>query len=132
MVLSSGSLATGRLVRADDPVEPQVAPGDRKRRSAGVRPRSEVVCRPMHARIVDGAKLRTTTDLGEIRAAIKGGERVWIDLERQTKEADELLQDVLGLHPLTIEDIWTDHSQPKVDDFDSYLYLRVQGIGAAK
>jgi magnesium transporter len=86
----------------------------------------------MQARILDGDKLRATTDLGEISAAIKANQRVWIDLERQSKEGDELLQNVLGLHPLTIEDIWAERSQPKADDFDSYLYLRVHGIGAAK
>src|SRR5512132_3616599 len=86
----------------------------------------------MQARILDGEKFRTTTDLAEIRAAIEAKQRVWIDLERQSKDADELLEKVLGLHPLTIEDIWAERSQPKIDDFDEYLYLRVHAIGAAK
>jgi magnesium transporter len=86
----------------------------------------------MQARILDGDKLRTTTDPAEIRAALAAQQRIWIDLERQTAEADALLTDVLKLHPLTIEDIWAERSRPKIDDFDEYLYVIVHGIGAAR
>jgi magnesium transporter len=86
----------------------------------------------MQARILDGDKLVTTTDPGEIRAALASGQRIWIDLERQTPEAEALLADVLRLHPLTIEDIWAERSRPKIDDFDDYLYVIIHGIGAAK
>jgi magnesium transporter len=86
----------------------------------------------MQARILDGDKLRTTTNPTEIRAALAANQRIWIDLERQNPDADALLSEVLKLHPLTIEDIWADRSRPKIDDFDPYLYVIVHGIGAAK
>jgi magnesium transporter len=86
----------------------------------------------MQARILDGDKIRATTDPAQIRAALGSGQRIWIDLERHTPDADALLTDVLKLHPLTIEDIWADRSRPKIDDFDNYLYVIVHGIGAAK
>jgi magnesium transporter len=86
----------------------------------------------MQARILDGDKLRDTTDPAEIRAALAAGERIWIDLERQSPEADALLSEVLKLHPLTIEDIWAERSRPKIDDFDEYLYVIIHGIGAAR
>jgi len=86
----------------------------------------------MQARILEDDKLRTTTDPAEIRAALAAHKRIWIDLERQSPDADALLADVLRLHPLTIEDIWAERSRPKIDDFDEYLYLIVHGIGAAK
>ena len=73
----------------------------------------------MQARILDGDKLRTTTDPAEIRAALAEQKRIWVDLERQNPDADALLADVLKLHPLTIEDIWADRSRPKIDDFDA-------------
>jgi len=85
----------------------------------------------MQARILDGEKLRTTTDPAEIRAALAAQQRIWIDLERQTPEANALLTDVLRLHPLTVEDIWAERSRPKIDDFDAYLYIIIHGIGAA-
>jgi magnesium transporter len=86
----------------------------------------------MQARILEGDKLRTTTSLAEIRAALANDQRIWIDLERQSPDADALLAESLKLHPLTIEDIWADRSRPKVDDFDGYLYVLVHGIGAAR
>jgi magnesium transporter len=86
----------------------------------------------MQARILDGDKLRTTTSPAEIRTALEANQRIWIDLERHSADADALLADVLKLHPLTIEDIWAERSRPKIDDFDPYLYLIVHGIGAAK
>jgi magnesium transporter len=86
----------------------------------------------MQARILDGDKIRSTTDPAAIRAALTDGQRIWIDLERQSPEADALLTDALKLHPLTIEDIWAERSRPKIDDFDEYLYVIIHGIGAAK
>jgi magnesium transporter len=86
----------------------------------------------MQARILDGDKLRTTTNPAEIRAALAADQRIWIDLERQNADADALLADTLKLHPLTIEDIWAERSRPKIDDFDEYLYVIVHGIGAAR
>ncbi|MDB4964216.1 MAG: Magnesium and cobalt transport protein CorA [Myxococcales bacterium] len=84
----------------------------------------------MLARILDGNKLRATTSPAEIKAALAAGQRIWIDLERQSADADALLTDVLAIHPLTIEDIWGPRSLPKIDDFDEYLYILIHGIGA--
>ena len=64
----------------------------------------------MQARILDGDKLRTTTSPADIRAALAANQRIWIDLERQSPDADALLADVLKLHPLTIEEhVWIGH-----------------------
>ncbi|HEY0194363.1 MAG TPA: magnesium/cobalt transporter CorA [Kofleriaceae bacterium] len=86
----------------------------------------------MQARILDGEHLTTTTDPTQMRDALARGQRIWIDLERQSPEANALLADTLKLHPLTIEDIWAERSRPKIDDFDAYLYVIVHGIGAAQ
>ncbi|MEO7097495.1 MAG: magnesium/cobalt transporter CorA, partial [Polyangiales bacterium] len=86
----------------------------------------------MLARILEGDKLVATTSPKEIREALAAKKRIWIDLERHTPEADELLRDVLKIHPLTIEDIWGPRSQPKIDDFDEYLYVILHGVGARK
>ncbi len=86
----------------------------------------------MQARILDGDKLVTTTRVEEIRAALAAKKKVWVDLERHSPEADALLKDTLKLHPLTIEDIWGLRSQPKIDDFDDYLYVIIHGVGSRK
>ncbi|MGE0872182.1 MAG: magnesium/cobalt transporter CorA [Kofleriaceae bacterium] len=86
----------------------------------------------MLARILRGDTLHATTDPAEIRNAITSGKPVWVDLERKSPEADALLAEVVKLHPLTIEDIWGPVHQPKIDDFDDYLYVIVHGIGAKR
>ncbi|MFN0251087.1 MAG: magnesium/cobalt transporter CorA [Kofleriaceae bacterium] len=85
----------------------------------------------MLARILDGAKLTTTTSLKEITEALAAKRPIWIDLERHTPEADKLLVH-LNIHPLTIEDVWGPRGQPKIDDFDDYLYVILHGIGSKK
>ena len=70
----------------------------------------------MLARIFEDGKVLHSTEGAEILAAIKAGKLTWVELERQTTEADELLL-ALELHPLTIEDIWHSRSRPKIDDF---------------
>ena len=85
----------------------------------------------MLARILDGDRMTVSTDGAEAFAAIEAKKTVWIDLERQTDEADKLLTD-LGIHPLTVEDIWGPRSHPKLDDYPNYLYVIVHGVGAAK
>jgi magnesium transporter len=83
------------------------------------------------ARILEQAGMAVSTDGIEIATAIKAGKHVWVELERKTDEADRLLAE-LHIHPLTIEDVWAQGSQPKVDDFPNYLYIVVHGIGSAK
>src|SRR5436190_23282446 len=85
----------------------------------------------MLARILEDGKIVATTDLAEVRAALKENKRVWIELERQSAESDALLAD-LEIHPLTIEDIYGSGSRPKVDDFPNYLYVIVHGIGSTR
>jgi magnesium transporter len=36
------------------------------------------------------------------------------------------------LHPLTIEDIWATRSQPKLEDYETYLYLIIHGVAGTK
>ena len=86
----------------------------------------------MLGRILEGDKLVATTSFDEICAALAAKKRIWIDLERQSPDADKLLKEVLKIHPLTVEDIWGPRSQPKIDDFDEYLYVIIHGVGARK
>ena len=82
----------------------------------------------MHARILTGEQIRVTSDAKEIVAALTGGLPIWIELEQQDRDCDALLADTLHLHPLTIEDIWSDRPAPKLEVYDNYLYLIVHGI----
>jgi magnesium transporter len=86
----------------------------------------------MEARILDGEKYRVTRDLIEIHAALAAKQPIWIELEKKDHDCDELLAKQLALHPLTIEDLWATRSQPKLEDYDDYLYIIVHGIAQAK
>ncbi len=85
----------------------------------------------MEARILEGDRLRITRDPSEIHAALDAKQMVWIELEQKDHACDVLLAKQLELHPLTIEDIWATRSQPKLEDYDNYLYVIIHGIKAA-
>ena len=86
----------------------------------------------MQARILMGEQIRVTRDAKEIDGALTAGVPIWIELEQQDHACDKLLADTLHLHPLTIEDIWSDRPAPKVEDYDSYLYVIIHGIRSVK
>lgn len=85
----------------------------------------------MLARILEPDGMKVSTEGPEVLAAMKAGKHVWVELERRTREVDELLE-ALAIHPLTIEDLWGHGSRPKIDDYPNYLYVVVHGIGSAK
>jgi magnesium transporter len=84
------------------------------------------------ARVADKDTIREIRGEDEIRKAIESGQNVWIELESQCKEADDLLVNVFDIHPLTIEDIWAKRSQPKLEDYRKYLYLIIHVIKGPK
>lgn len=53
---------------------------------------------------------------------------VWVDLLGEDAENEQLLTDVFKFHPLVIEDAFQDAPHPKIEEFDTYLYLIVRGI----
>lgn len=56
---------------------------------------------------------------------------LWVDLENpdnvSTKEAEDLLRDVFGFHPLAIDDALQESHLPKIDDWGEYVYLVFHG-----
>jgi magnesium transporter len=86
----------------------------------------------MLGRIVENNELKTITDYEAMNAAITSGQPIWIELEAQCKEADDLLVTTLNIHPLTIEDIWNRRAHPKLEDYRNYLYLIIHTLRPAK
>ncbi len=52
----------------------------------------------------------------------------WVDLCGRDPEHDKLLAEVFKIHPTVLEDMFLDAPQPKVEDFDDYLYIVVHGL----
>ena len=86
----------------------------------------------MEARILQDGKLVVTQDLKQIHAALEQRLPLWVELQQKDHTCDILLGETLALHPLTIEDIWATRSQPKLEDYDDYLYLIIHGIAGTK
>lgn len=61
-------------------------------------------------------------------------EIIWIDIYDESKENSvRILKDIFGFHPLAIEDAvkhFTEETvhHPKIDDFDSYLFIVFNGL----
>jgi magnesium transporter len=53
---------------------------------------------------------------------------LWVDMEELSDSDIEILMDVFGLHPLTVEDCIMVNARPKVEDFKSYLFIITQGV----
>lgn len=54
--------------------------------------------------------------------------RHWVDLEDPTPEETSVLEDPFHFHPLAIEDSLDETHHPKMDDYESYLFLILHGI----
>ncbi len=53
----------------------------------------------------------------------------WIDLDTPTPEEARVLTDPFHFHPLAIADCLEDINHPKVDDYQSYIFLTVHAVG---
>lgn len=53
---------------------------------------------------------------------------VWVDLQSPTAEEAALLRDQFHFHDLAIEDAMSDLQDPKVEEYNGYLYLILHGI----
>jgi magnesium transporter len=52
----------------------------------------------------------------------------WIDLEDPTVKEATILEDPFHFHPLAIEDCLAEVHHPKVDDYETYIFVIVHGI----
>ena len=58
---------------------------------------------------------------------LDGGRFFWLDVEDPTEAQLTQLGERLGLHPLTLEDARTFHERPKIEEYESYVYLVIYG-----
>ena len=53
---------------------------------------------------------------------------LWVDIQDPEDREIELLLEVFGLHPLTVEDCIMPNLRPKLEEFDGYLFVVLQGL----
>lgn len=104
---------------------PGAAPGTLAKRENARQPRLQLATYGVeHCR-------RGALDPSELEQALAPapGETRWLDV--QGLGDHDLLRriaDVLGLHPLTLEDIVHTHQRPKVEEFDDHLFVVLRAI----
>jgi magnesium transporter len=69
-----------------------------------------------------------TKSFPEITEQFGAGATIWVDLEDRTPAAETLLTETLKLHPLVMDDIWSERAMPKIEDFDDYLFVLIHGV----
>jgi magnesium transporter len=52
---------------------------------------------------------------------------IWLDLRDPDRDDLAVLSDEFGLHPLAVEDAVHDHERPKLDRYQTYLFLTAYG-----
>jgi magnesium transporter len=52
---------------------------------------------------------------------------IWLDLRDPDRDDLTVLSDEFGLHPLAVEDAVQDHERPKLDRYQTYLFLTAYG-----
>jgi magnesium transporter len=50
---------------------------------------------------------------------------VWVDIDEPTKHEMEQLGEEFGLHPLALEDAFSDHQRPKLERYENYVFIVV-------
>jgi magnesium transporter len=76
-----------------------------------------------------GKRSHVLHDLDDISEIIKEhGNVVWLDLVEPSKDDLATLQREFDLHPLAIEDAQSAHERPKIESYDTYLFLIVHPI----
>jgi len=68
------------------------------------------------------------SDLGKLEPLLKGGSKIWMDLQQPTPDEFEFLEKKLGLHHLVLEDMAHERQRPKVEPYDDYTYVVVKAF----
>lgn len=78
----------------------------------------------------DGALATEGFPLADVPEHVRRpGTIVWVDLLRPDAAALEALGESLGLHELAMEDALEPHQRPKLDVYDSHLFLSARAVG---
>jgi magnesium transporter len=76
-----------------------------------------------------GKEIETSVSRADMVKALRDKETMlWVDIEDPTEFESETLVEIFNFHPLAVEDCVTDISQPKVDDYEEYLFLVMHAV----
>jgi magnesium transporter len=76
-----------------------------------------------------GKTLETGISRSQMLASLSDKDNLlWVDLENPNEFESDCLVEMFNFHPLAVEDCISDLSQPKVDDFEEYLFLVMHAV----
>jgi len=76
-----------------------------------------------------GKPLETNLSRAQMLTALNDKEAfLWADFEDPNEFESDALVEIFNFHPLAVEDCISDISQPKVDDYEEYLFLVMHGV----
>jgi len=75
----------------------------------------------------DGRLIEEGFPVARISDHLADGATVWLDLRDPDHEDLAVLQEEFGLHPVAIEDAVVDRERPKVDRYNTHLFLTAYG-----
>ncbi len=79
-----------------------------------------------------GKPLETNVSRAQMLQALQEKEGLlWVDLEDPNEFETDSLVEIFNFHPLAVEDCVTDLSQPKLDDYEEYLFLVMHALWIA-
>lgn len=68
----------------------------------------------------------TTAELAEAMQDVQG--LLWVDLSGTAEACEPILRETFGFHPLAVEDALQESHVPKVDDWETYLYVVLHAV----
>ncbi len=80
--------------------------------------------------VANDGKLHTDLKIEQLAQVLKSKYCfLWVDFSGEPPSVDEpILKDVFGFHPLAVDDALQENHVPKVDDWDTYLYIVLHSI----
>jgi magnesium transporter len=76
-----------------------------------------------------GKPLEVNVSRAQMMHALQDKDAVlWVDLEDPSEFESDTLVEIFNFHPLAVEDCTSDLSQPKVDDYEEYLFLVMHAV----
>src|ERR1700722_15226161 len=85
----------------------------------------------MHANVLEEGQVRQIHDPAAIREAHAAGRHLWVEIGEPSPATEAFLTSTFGVHPLIVEDIFGERSVPKIDEFDTHVYVVVHAVQRA-
>ncbi len=82
----------------------------------------------MHANVLENGQIRQIDEPDAIREAHAAGRHLWVEIGEASPATEAFLTSTFGVHPLIVEDIFAERSVPKIDVFDTHVYIVIHAL----